>query len=225
MINRRLETAPPVLPVCSHTGMLAQQATEFCCLLLEMANMRVVRRQRLIPVSPLSAGLGSRSQRGEDFRQDVALFLRSGPMYLRRLSKPFSRPSRFLCRASQFLCRASQFLSGLAICLRPGARRFRGGSRGLGGFASGFSRPTQRFGVISHILRCDALLFRDLSLLFGVPANSFAIVPLGLFSRWSPAFIRVLRVHETSSQSSRLCTLVGHLARSPVFWLVFRASG
>src|SRR5689334_2505950 len=41
MINRRLRAAPPALLGCSRAEMLAQQAIEFCCLQLEMANMRV----------------------------------------------------------------------------------------------------------------------------------------------------------------------------------------
>jgi hypothetical protein len=40
MINRRLRTAPPALPDGRCAETLAQQATEFRCLLLEMANMR-----------------------------------------------------------------------------------------------------------------------------------------------------------------------------------------
>ena len=45
MINRRLRTAPPALPGCRRDETLDLQATEFCCLLLETANMRVSQEQ------------------------------------------------------------------------------------------------------------------------------------------------------------------------------------
>jgi hypothetical protein len=43
MINRRLRAAPPALPDRDHDETLDRQATGFCCLLLETANMRVVK--------------------------------------------------------------------------------------------------------------------------------------------------------------------------------------
>jgi hypothetical protein len=41
MINRRFMIVPPALPNGGHAELLEERATEFPCLQLEMANMRV----------------------------------------------------------------------------------------------------------------------------------------------------------------------------------------
>jgi hypothetical protein len=41
MINRRFMIVPPALPSGGHADQLEEQAMEFACLLLEVANMRV----------------------------------------------------------------------------------------------------------------------------------------------------------------------------------------
>jgi hypothetical protein len=49
MINRRLKIALPAVPGSSHAETLAEQGNDFCCLLLETANMRVDKIRRLVP--------------------------------------------------------------------------------------------------------------------------------------------------------------------------------
>jgi hypothetical protein len=48
MIIRRFMIVPPALPSGGHAEQLGRQAKEFSRLLLEAANMRVLRRIRLI---------------------------------------------------------------------------------------------------------------------------------------------------------------------------------
>jgi hypothetical protein len=48
MINRRFMIVPPALPGGGHAEQLEQTSKDFPCLLLEMANMRVLSFLRFI---------------------------------------------------------------------------------------------------------------------------------------------------------------------------------